>query len=44
MGGKIKTSEITNHTLTNIYVCEQFLNTKFEVNQENKTIEAKLYK
>jgi len=44
MGGKIKTSEITNHTLTNIYVCEQFLNTKFEIDKENGIIEAKLYK
>jgi RNA 3'-terminal phosphate cyclase (GTP) len=44
IGGKIKTSKITNHTLTNIYVCEQFLDTKFKVDKENGTIEAKLYK
>jgi RNA 3'-terminal phosphate cyclase len=41
LGGKIKVSEITDHTLTNIYVCEQFLDIKFEVDKENKIIEAK---
>ncbi len=37
-GNEIKTSEITNHTLTNIYVCEQFLNKTFEVDKKNNTI------
>lgn len=37
-GGKIKVSAITNHTLTNIYVCEQFLGKIFEVDKENKII------
>lgn len=31
-GGSIKTKEITNHTLSNIYVCEKFLDVSFEVN------------
>ncbi len=30
-GSEIKTSEITNHALTNMYVVEQFLPVKFEV-------------
>jgi RNA 3'-terminal phosphate cyclase (GTP) len=34
--GKIKTSEITNHTLTNIYITELFLGKIFEI--ENKII------
>lgn len=38
IGGKIRVSEITTHTLTNIYVCEQFLDVKFEVDKENNTI------
>ena len=39
-GGKIKTSKITNHTLTNIYVTEKFLNVKFNVDKEKNLIEA----
>jgi len=38
LGGKIKVSEITNHTLTNIYVCEQFLGKVFKVDKENRII------
>lgn len=30
-GGRIKTSEVTKHSLTNIYVVENFLGKKFEV-------------
>jgi RNA 3'-phosphate cyclase len=30
-GGVIKTSRITNHTLSNIYVAEQFLDVKFQI-------------
>lgn len=30
-GGKIKTSKITKHILSNIYVCETFLNSKIEI-------------
>jgi RNA 3'-terminal phosphate cyclase (GTP) len=37
-GGKIKVSKITDHALTNIYVCEQFFDKKFEVNKENGII------
>ena len=37
-GGKINVSKITNHTLTNIYVCEQFLDNKFEVDKEKNII------
>ncbi len=37
-GNKIKVSKITNHTLTNIYVCEQFLDNKFSVDKENSII------
>ena len=40
VGGKIKVSKITNHTLTNIYVCEQFLGEVFKVDKENKVIES----
>ena len=43
-GGKIKVSSITDHTLTNIYVCEQFLDKKFKIDKENNIIEAKIYK
>ena len=31
VGGQIKTSEVTDHALTNIYVTEQFLPVKFDV-------------
>lgn len=44
VGGQIKVSKITNHTLTNIYVCEKFLDNKFDIDKENKIIEANLYK
>lgn len=39
-GGKIKTSEITNHTLTNIYITEKFLDVTFKIDQKEKTIES----
>ena len=42
-GGKIKVSEITNHTLTNIYACEQFLGKIFKVNKGNDIVEAKAF-
>ena len=38
--GKIKVSQITNHTRTNIWVCEQFLDVKFDVDEENKIIKV----
>jgi RNA 3'-phosphate cyclase len=33
LGGKIKTNKITQHVLSNIYVCEKFVNTKFEIKE-----------
>ncbi len=38
-GGVIKASNITDHTASNIYVCEKFLDVKFEI--ENGFIEVK---
>ncbi|HME87136.1 MAG TPA: RNA 3'-terminal phosphate cyclase, partial [Candidatus Nanoarchaeia archaeon] len=38
VGGKIKTSEITKHTLANIYVTEKFLNVVFIVNKSKNEI------
>jgi RNA 3'-phosphate cyclase len=43
-GGKIKTDKITNHIKSNIYVCEKFLDVKFEIDEENNTIISKVYK
>lgn len=37
-GGKIKVSKITDHTRTNIYVVEQFLDVNFNIDKENKII------
>ena len=37
---KIKTSEITNHCKTNIYVIEQFLGKTFEVDEKEKIIQT----
>ncbi len=37
-GGRIKVSEITKHTLTNIYITEKFLDVKFEVDEKDKII------
>ncbi|MBR9692031.1 RNA 3'-terminal phosphate cyclase [Candidatus Woesearchaeota archaeon] len=37
-GGKIKVSKITKHTKTNIWVCEQFIENKFEIDEENNII------
>ncbi len=39
-GGEIKVQEITNHTRTNIWICEQFLGKIFEVDEEKKTIKV----
>lgn len=39
--GKFKTTKISNHTLTNIYVCEHFLDKKFSIDETNKIIEVK---
>ena len=43
MGSRIKVSKITNHTLTNIYVCEQFLGKIFEVDEKNRIIKNKAF-
>ncbi len=40
IGGKMKVSKITDHTLTNIYVCEQFLGKVIEVDKENNMIKS----
>ncbi len=37
-GGKLKTSEITKHCRTNMWVCEQFLGKMFKIDEENKVI------
>ncbi|MFH1440366.1 MAG: RNA 3'-terminal phosphate cyclase [Candidatus Woesearchaeota archaeon] len=37
-GGEIKVSSISNHTLTNIYTTEMFLNKKFDVEKDKKVI------
>ncbi len=37
-GGEMKVEEITNHTITNIEVCELFLEKKFEVDLEKNRI------
>ena len=39
-GGTIKVSEITPHTLTNIYAVEQFLGKCFEIDKENRIVRA----
>ena len=40
IGGEIAVEEITNHTRTNIYVTEQFLDVKFHVNEKLKIIKS----
>jgi len=40
VGGKIKTSYITTHTKTNIYVVEKFLDVKFKIDEQHHTIEV----
>lgn len=40
-GSKIKASEITSHTRTNIHVIEQFLDVRFEVDEREKIISVK---
>lgn len=37
-GGKMKVAKISDHTLTNIYVVEKFLDVKFEIDEKNKII------
>ena len=40
VGGKIKTNKISGHIRSNIYVCEQFLDVTFNVDEMNNTISA----
>jgi RNA 3'-terminal phosphate cyclase (GTP) len=40
VGGKIKTSEITKHTRSNIYVTELFLDITFQIDEKEKIITA----
>ncbi len=37
-GGVMKTSEITGHMLSNIYVCEKFLDVKFSIDEDRLII------
>jgi RNA 3'-phosphate cyclase len=37
-GGTIKTSNISDHTRSNVYLAELFLNKKLDINEEEKTI------
>jgi RNA 3'-terminal phosphate cyclase len=39
-GGSIKTDKITGHIRSNIYVCEQFLDVAFNVDEMSNTISA----
>ena len=41
VGGKLKPPEITDHILSNIYVCEQFLDVRFHINDHEKIIAIK---
>ena len=41
VGGEIAVQEITNHMLTNIYVAEQFLDVKFEIDERLKIVRVK---
>lgn len=41
VGGEIQVEDITNHTLTNIYVTEQFLDVKFKVDKTLKIIKVR---
>ncbi|MBU0461990.1 MAG: RNA 3'-terminal phosphate cyclase [Nanoarchaeota archaeon] len=40
-GGRMKVAKISSHTLTNIYIVEQFLGKVFEIDKENKIISIK---
>jgi len=40
VGGSIKTDKITGHIRSNIYVCEQFLDVTFNVDEMSHTISA----
>lgn len=38
LGGSIKTTEISNHTLTNIAIVEKFIDVKFKIDKKEKKI------
>lgn len=40
-GGSVSVEEITEHARTNMWVCEQFLNVHFNVDESRKIIECK---
>jgi len=40
VGGSIKTDKITGHIRSNIYVCEQFMDVIFTVDESNHRIEV----
>ncbi len=42
VGGRIKTSKITNHAKTNIYTIEKFLGKTFEIDENNNIISTKI--
>ncbi|RLE39189.1 RNA 3'-phosphate cyclase [Candidatus Woesearchaeota archaeon] len=42
VGGRMKVSEISDHTRTNIYVVEKFLDVKFKIDEEDKIIRANI--
>ena len=39
-GGALKTSRITEHVKSNVYVCEAFLDVKFEIDEEKGTVKS----
>ncbi|MBR9692320.1 RNA 3'-terminal phosphate cyclase [Candidatus Woesearchaeota archaeon] len=39
-GGSLKTNKITGHVKSNIYVCEQFLDVKFEIDEEKGIVKT----
>jgi RNA 3'-phosphate cyclase len=41
VGGKIRTDKITGHIRSNIYVCEKFLDTRFDIDEDINAITAK---
>ncbi|MBN2142763.1 RNA 3'-terminal phosphate cyclase [Candidatus Woesearchaeota archaeon] len=43
-GGKIKTNKVTDHTLSNIYVTEKFLDVKFDIKENVVSISAPIEK
>jgi RNA 3'-terminal phosphate cyclase len=40
-GGRVKAAKLTDHARTNIWVCEQFLDVKFDIDEKDKIISCK---